>query len=395
MDNAMAGIGNRWYSATIFVLGVAVSISSSAASEAVALSLIAFTFFVINGSALELPRGGVIPLFGGIAVAAASLLAPPQAVGAMLLGIGGAGLMRPIGRDKTFTSLLDLAPRVIALYLLSSVLNYGLPASAASDSLMHGAMLLAGGIAFMLVDLTAYSAARGGFDVASGLTATGGLIKVLGAGYVAQVSVGAVLVLVYPRLDFFAFLVLVPLMLIMQHTTGMLLKVRAAYMRTIGVLAEVAEMQSDKQHGHAERVSALATHIGRVLRIGSQQLERLALASLLHDIGMLRNAQTTDMDTLAESGAAVVSRVSFLASLSPIIQKQSAAYRQFLDPLESDGRLARIIRLASDVDDLAQEGGDSTDREILARIDSKADGIYDPQVVQALCRVVEHRGIAR
>lgn len=393
MDSAMAGLGVRWYSVAVTVLGLSLTAFFNGAQDVAMLFSVGTAFFVIDGAALELPRGGVIPLYGGVVVAAAALLPPPLAVGVMLIGVGAAGLVRTGSRGQSAAAVAEVGPRVIALSLLSAAFEYALPSS--EGSLAAGSVLLAGGVIFMLVDVTSYSAARGGFDVASGLTATGGLLKVLGAGYAAQVSVGAVLVLVYPRLDFFAFLVLVPLMLIMQHTTGMLLKVRAAYMRTIGVLAEVAEMQTETQGGHAERVSTLATQIGRALRIGSSQLERLALASLLHDIGRLRSPQTEDRSVLAESGSAVVSRVSFLASLSPIIQKQSVAYRQFLEPAEPDGRLARIVRLASDVDDIASESCNPTEGDILARIDAERGWTYDPQVVQALHRIVESRGLAR
>lgn len=393
MGVAMDSVNVRWYPVAIIALGILLSALFYEAADVVVVVFVVVAFFVIDGAALELPRGGVIPLYGGVAVAAAALLSPQQAVGAMLFGIGAVGLATAERRSQSAAAVVVVGPRVLALFMLSAAFTYSLPRAA--DSLVEGAMLLAGGMVFMLVDLTAYSAARGGFDVASGLTATGGLLRVLGAGYVAQVSVGVVLVMVYPRLDFFAFLVLVPLMLIMQHTTGMLLKVRGAYMRTIGVLAEVAEMQTEAQAGHAERVSTLATQMGRVLRVGSSQLERLALASLLHDIGRLRSPQTEDLAVLSESGSAVVSRVSFLASLSPIIQKQSVAYRQFLDPLESDGRLARIIRVASDVDDMAHTAEAVSDNEIMLRIEADAGRIYDPQAVQALHRIVENRGIAR
>jgi len=389
----MGSLRFRWYPVTLLGTGLLLAGVGFESVDALVVILVAAAFFLIDGASLDLPRGGVIPLYGGVAVAAAALLAQPQAAGAMLIGIGGAELTRSVGSERSFATLFETGPRVIALIVLCWAYQYVLPHAA--DSLAAGAILLAGGMVFMLMDLTAYSAARGGFDVASGLSSTGGLLRALGAGYTAQVSVGAVLVLVYPRLDFFAFIVLVPLMLIMQHTTGMLLKVSAAYMRTISVLAEVAEMQTDAQGGHAERVSTLATHVGRVLRIGSQQLERLALASLLHDIGRLHSPQTQNPTVLAESGAAVISRVSFLASLSPIIQKQAVSYRQFLDPMEPDGRLARIIRLVSDVDDIAQEGSLQTDASILNRVSEDDAGVYDPQIVQALRRVVESRGIGR
>ncbi|MDP2233413.1 MAG: HD domain-containing protein [Actinomycetota bacterium] len=383
----LMGLKGRIYPGSMLLVAILGLSAIGSARDATVAGLIALSSFAVAGSALELPRGGTIRLYGGVAVAAIGLLLPLPGALSVLAGMGAAGVVRPIGKTRLTSDLVEDGLRILVLLSISYVYHTTLLTGAPSGSVVRGAVLLACGTVFMLADLTFYSGARGGLDVVSGLSATGGLFRVLWAGYVAQISIGVVLVLVYPRLDFFSFLILTPLMLIMQHTTGLLLRVRASYMRTVGVLAEVAEMQTEGQNGHAHRVSKLAAHIGRSIGVGSRQLERLALAALLHDIGRLRAPSPADPTAVADEGATVLSRVSFLASLSPIIQKQSVAYWQVLDPLEQDGRLARIVRLASDVDLALQDSGGQPAQSVLDRFERESGRAYDPEAVAALRRV--------
>jgi len=377
-------------SGTALTVGLILLFTSGKASLGSAVQMLtSLAFFAMAAFALELPRGGRIRLYGGVAVAAVGLLAPVEALSAMLIGLGSAGLVRPFSDAGIARILLEDLIRITTLLLLC-VGNQALLSDVLTDNgVWPTAILVASGAVFMVVDLAAFGIVRGGKDVASGLSTTGGLFRVLGAGYLAQVCIGVVLVLVYPRMDFFAFLVLVPLMIIMQHTTGLLLSVRAAYMRTVGILAEVAELQTEGQRGHSQRVSRLATRIGRSAGLGSRQVERLALASLLHDIGRLRASASADMAVVADAGATVLSRVSFLASLSPIIKKQSVAYWQVLDPSEVDGRLARVIRLASDVDAMRNQSQPMSVADVVECVSSNAGRLYDPLAVDAFRRVWE------
>lgn len=348
--------------------------------------LTAATFFALTAFALEMSRGERIVLLGGSAVSAIGLLTPPYVAAAFLIGTGAARLARPPASVQRGRLMDDLA-RLVALLVLSAGFTWILPGVPDSAFLLRGLSLLAVGFVFMAVDLLAYGLKAADRDMASGLSATGGLFRVIGAGYIAQICIGVVLVLVYPRLDVFAFLVLTPLMLIMQHTTGLLLNVRAAYMRTVGVLAEVAELQTAGQTGHSQRVSRTAAQLGRALGLGSRQIERLALASLLHDIGRLRVPASADAMLVAEAGATVLSRVSFLASLSPVIQKQALSYGQFLDLAEPDGQMARIVRLASDLDDLMFGPLGLTLAEAIGHVQRSSGRVYDPSAIDALSRI--------
>ncbi len=368
--------------ATVAVLG---GLQFSRSDEYMLVLLVSVASTILSLAALSLPRGAQIRLAGGMATAAIGLLTPLGAVVGMALGFGVSGAAQS---PADGARRRDFVGDLLRLALVWALARAYLGVSHEATLLRSGVLVVLGSV-FMIVDLALFAAIRGEHDVGSGLTAATGLLKILGPGYLAQVSIGVALVLVYPRLEVFGFLVLVPLMLIMQHTTGLLVKVRASYMHTVGLLAEVAEMQTAGQRGHSRRVSVLATGMGRVLRVGSQQLERLALASLLHDIGRLRVPDPPESGGAhaASAGAVVLSQVSFLASLAPIVQKQAFDYAQFMDLQEQDGRIARIIRLASDVDGLMQDSGETLESFDMAPVLAGSGTLYDPTAVEALQRL--------
>ena len=53
------------------------------------------------------------------------------------------------------------------------------------------------------------------------------------------------------------------------------------------ILIEVMEDVIEDLHGHVHRVSDLSVNMGTLLGLGSDDLERLALAGVLHDVGKI------------------------------------------------------------------------------------------------------------
>jgi len=347
-------------------------------------------FLVLVGSlgamnllAFSLPRGDVICMQGGVAVAAIGLVSPATAAYAMLATALVVGLEARGG--EVARPVLVAFARSALTAVVAFGYHFGLGEAASPTTLTRIAVLGVSGLMFMLGDLMLYGVAYSGRRSPYGLRAGESLIKVLGAGYSAQISVGLALVLVFPRLEMLAFVVLIPLMAIMQHTTGMLLSVRAAYMRTIGALARVAEMQAGGTPGHAERVSQLAAQLGHRMHLESGQMERLALSAILHEIGRLRDSGADTWERLAVAGAEVLARISFLASIAPVLSKTPFDYVAFADPDEPDGQLARIVRLCSDYDDLILRGVDdgTTAQDVVRRM-ALTGGAYDPVAVHHL-----------
>jgi hypothetical protein len=179
--------------------------------------------------------------------------------------------------------------------------------------------------------------------------------------------------------------------------------IRATYLQTVRALARVTEIGGYVEAGHSARVSKLAVAMGRELGMPEGALLELEYAALMHDIGQLSLRDPIpggatvlvtreEQRRIAEYGAEVIQQAKVLDSVADIVRRQS-------DPARPSGRdpepplSSRIIRAANAFDDLV---GSSTDpsRAVAAveqlRLDTGAE--YDPEVVEALSRLVE-RGL--
>jgi HD-GYP domain-containing protein (c-di-GMP phosphodiesterase class II) len=107
---------------------------------------------------------------------------------------------------------------------------------------------------------------------------------------------------------------------------------RATYQSLVG-LANALEAKDPYTRGHSERVGTLSRRLGTVLALAPQEIEIVAQAGLLHDIGkigvpeaILSKAGRLDADELAHMrrhpviGADIVAPLEFLADAAPLIR---------------------------------------------------------------------------
>jgi response regulator RpfG family c-di-GMP phosphodiesterase len=177
--------------------------------------------------------------------------------------------------------------------------------------------------------------------------------------------------------------------------------IRATYLQTVRALARVTEIGGYVETGHSDRVSRLAVAVGRELGLAEQQLLELQYAALIHDIGQLSLpdpipggatvlVSPAEQRQIAELGAEVIKQAHMLDSVAEIVRRQSDPYR---DPVAVTATApplsSRIIRAVNAFDDLmggsvnAGRGAVVIDR---LRLDTSVE--YDPQVVEALSRVI-------
>jgi len=171
--------------------------------------------------------------------------------------------------------------------------------------------------------------------------------------------------------------------------------IRATYLQTVRALSRVTEVGGYVEPGHSRRVSQLAVAVGRELGMSEPQLLELEYAALMHDIGQLSlrdpipGGATVLVDPaqarrIAELGAEVIKQTGVLHNVAEIVRRQCDS-RAEAPPMAS-----RIIKAANAYDDLVSG---STDRDraaaALERLRLASATEYDPQVVEALARVVE------
>jgi putative nucleotidyltransferase with HDIG domain len=167
------------------------------------------------------------------------------------------------------------------------------------------------------------------------------------------------------------------------------------------ILVQALDAHLDFHFGHAHRVAQLANRVGRALRLGDAELQRLHFAALLHDIGMLKldrsqqmNRRTCDKHTLL--GARMLARIRLWKDIAPIVQHHHESwdghgYPEGLAgeaiPLES-----RIIAICDAYDTMTSEESYKqavSPSEALAELDACAGTQFDPTLVQAFHGVAD------
>ncbi|MFF6905778.1 HD-GYP domain-containing protein [Streptomyces sp. NPDC012389] len=174
--------------------------------------------------------------------------------------------------------------------------------------------------------------------------------------------------------------------------------VRTTYRQTIASLARATEIAGYTPPGHARRVAALATAVGRELGFTRAQLTVLEYAALMHDIGQLSlldpvadgataRLPAAEQRRIALLGGAVVRRTGVDPQVAVVVEQQADPYREQLPA-------ARIVRTVNAYDDLCGEGvGGPLGALEELRLSTGHD--HQPQVVEALARVLGRGGLTR
>ncbi|MEU8096335.1 HD-GYP domain-containing protein [Streptomyces rubiginosohelvolus] len=174
--------------------------------------------------------------------------------------------------------------------------------------------------------------------------------------------------------------------------------VRTTCGQTMASLARATEIAGYTPPGHARRVAALATAVGRELGLTGPRLTVLEHAALMHDIGQLSlldpvaggataRLPAAEQRRIALLGGAVVRRTGAGPEVAAVVEQQADPYRE--QPLA-----ARIVRTVNAYDDLCGEsvGGPLRALEQL-RLGTGHD--HQPQVVEALGRVLARGGLTQ
>jgi putative nucleotidyltransferase with HDIG domain len=117
------------------------------------------------------------------------------------------------------------------------------------------------------------------------------------------------------------------------HRCQLVEEVEGAFLSTLGVLADAAELQDSYTADHADEVADLALEVGRRLGFSGVELDRLRYGALLHDVGkigvpgeLLRKPgplspeERERMDEHTAIGARMLDRIPFLAPVAPLVR---------------------------------------------------------------------------
>jgi len=185
-----------------------------------------------------------------------------------------------------------------------------------------------------------------------------------------------------------------------QHMRDM----NALHLRTIETLALAIDAKDHTTHDHLQRVQLYALEIGKDLGLTQQELDALAAAAVLHDIGKLAvpesiitkpgkltRAEFEKMKIHPVVGAEILERVEFPYPVVPIVRAHHEKWDGSGYPFGLKGKEIPIgARILSTVDCLDALASDRQYRralpldEAMARVASEAGTSFDPAVVRAL-----------
>jgi putative nucleotidyltransferase with HDIG domain len=193
-------------------------------------------------------------------------------------------------------------------------------------------------------------------------------------------------------------------------------ELRIAYIQTIKALAEAVDAKDSYTRGHSERVGVYSTKMARELGLPRDQIERVYIAGLLHDLGKIgvRDAVILKPESLTPAeyaeirehpviGARILQPVAFLADVVPCVRHHhewfDGSARGYPDRLLGD-RIplpSRIILVADTVEAMTSDRpyrkAMALDR-VLAELQRFSGSQFDPMCVRAMLALLERDGEA-
>lgn len=250
----------------------------------------------------------------------------------------------------------------------------------------------------------AWQVVRGGGPLRSQLTEELGRHGPLALATATTATVIALGLSVLGPVTFVLFLV--PLV-VLQPAVSRQRRIRVAQRQTVVALAQLTEEAGLTAVGHSSRVAELAVPVAREVGVAEADLAEVEAAALLHDIGQVGltrpipggatvEVSARDQRWIAGAGAAILARTAELSRLAAIVADVGVPQHRAVE--RGDVTLAgRVVRVVSAYDDLAGRGtrlnGADAPVQAVERLLRNTPHEYDPDVVQALIRQLERRGV--
>jgi HD superfamily phosphodiesterase len=218
---------------------------------------------------------------------------------------------------------------------------------------------------------------------------------------VSSVSVGTLMALAYQPLQAWTLPLFLAPLAATHYSFKQVASIRKNYLQTVRALAKVPEMAGYTEHGHSARVARMSVEIAKELGFSAQEINEVEYAALLHDIGRISLPdpedayKSTSNLQLALVGSSIIEETGHFPVVAAMVRDQHEPYRR---PGEEANRSlmrgAKVIKVASAYDDATEPAGPGrTAWDALERLHMGMAYEFDPEVIQALTRVLERRGL--
>jgi hypothetical protein len=264
-----AGWGQNWDNSGSFLNGVVGILAVAFAAEVMWVSL------HVGGSVLSV---SFIPFLAGV-----FLFAPSWA---MLLGGSVVFVVEALIRKKPWVKVVfNSSKEVLALGGASAL--YALLGGRPSTEKFEFALvaIVAAGVAYVAINRTAVSYA---VSLAEGLTFGNAWSRISGASLIYDflaIPIPALLAYLYVQWQLAGVAMLVVPLFIVRHIYSINLQLEQANRDLLELMVKNIEARDPYTSGHSQRVSQYARILAREAGISFRQIELVATAALLHDVG--------------------------------------------------------------------------------------------------------------
>ncbi len=191
-------------------------------------------------------------------------------------------------------------------------------------------------------------------------------------------------------------------------------ELRAAYVQTVGALAEAVDAKDAYTRGHSERVGVYSSKLAREMGFAKDFIERVYISGLLHDVGkigvsdaVIRKPGRLDPEEYEEIqqhpeiGARILEPVEFLKDVVPCVRHHhewfDGSSRGYPDRLAGD-RIPLPSRIILVCDTVEAMTSDRPYRKALplevvfCELTKYSGSQFDPTCVDAFLRLLEREG---
>jgi putative nucleotidyltransferase with HDIG domain len=220
---------------------------------------------------------------------------------------------------------------------------------------------------------------------------------------------GIILAYVFGRFGFTGVMVIIFPIVLVRYTFYLYIESKTQYIQTVDTLMHAVEARDKYTEGHSKRVAEISTLIAKELKYSDIKIERLHMASLLHDVGKigiddsilnkpgkLTYEEYETIKSHPEIGYNILKDIKNLEDIMPIIRSHHERYdgKGYPDgkkPEQLDLNIF-IVQLADTIDAMTTDRPYRkalTHEEVIAEITKFSGTQFHPKVVQAYLNILE------
>jgi putative nucleotidyltransferase with HDIG domain len=222
---------------------------------------------------------------------------------------------------------------------------------------------------------------------------------------------GLILAYVFGKFTFTGVMLIIFPIVLVRYTFYLYIESKTQYIQTVDTLMHAMEARDKYTEGHSKRVAEIATLIAREFKYNDMRIERLHIASLLHDVGKigiddkilnkpgsLTEEEYEKIKSHPEIGYNILKDIKNLEDIMPIIRGHHERYDGMGYP---DGKQPEeldldifIVQLADTIDAMTTDRPYRkalTQEEVIGEITKFSGTQFHPKVVQAYLNVLEKK----